>query len=83
MKTAGVALDDWKLPLFKQVFDEAGLKYEQKPGLVPKTACLMVEYAEEDYKKLESIIRKANKQAAKKKFELKRQHRNSKNKDLH
>lgn len=83
LKKAGVALNDWKLPVFKQVFDEAGYSYEQKPGLVPDSVTLMVEYIEEDINRLEKTVRKANKQAAKKRFELKRKHRNGQNKDFH
>jgi len=83
MSTAGVALDDWKLPVFKQVLDEASYSYKQAPGLMPGIVTLMVEYEDIDLSKLEDVIRKANKQAAKNKFELKRRKRNNENSNLH
>jgi len=81
MKCAGIALDDWKMPVFKQVLTAAGYEYTEHPGLIDKTLTLKVEC--EDLDKLAVVIKKANKQAAKQKRELKRKHRNGQDKDLH
>lgn len=45
MKTAGVAIDKWKLPIFKRHLDKAGYKYTEHPGLTAGTLLLKVEYA--------------------------------------
>lgn len=44
MKTAAVALDDWKLPVFKKRLDDAGYAYEQRAGIVKDTLTLIVKY---------------------------------------
>ena len=44
MKKAAVMIDDWKLPIFKRILDDAGYKYAQLPGLTADTICLQVEY---------------------------------------
>ena len=44
MKTAGVIIDSWKLPIFKKHLEEAGYTYEEQAGVAPKTLTLMVNY---------------------------------------
>lgn len=58
MKTAGVVIDDWKLPIFKRHLDAAGCKYTEHPGIVQETLTLRVQY--EWVSKLKPIIEAAN-----------------------
>lgn len=40
---AGVAIDKWKLSIFKKHLDEAGFKYTEHPGVTKDTLLLKVE----------------------------------------
>lgn len=60
MKTAGVVIDDWKLPIFKRHLDAAGCKYTEHPGITQGTLTLRVEY--EWVSELKPIIEAANKE---------------------
>lgn len=62
MKTAGVAIDDWKLEIFKRHLDAAGYTYTVHPGLTSDTLLLKVpcEWAH----KLMPVIKAANDEAA-------------------
>lgn len=62
MKTAGVCIDAWKLPVFKRHLDEAGFEYEELPGIVAGTLTLKVKY--EWVADLQPVIAKANKECA-------------------
>ena len=42
MKTVGIAIDDWKLPVFKRHLDRAGYAYTEHPGLPKNTLLLKV-----------------------------------------
>lgn len=42
MKTAGVAIDDWKLPIFRKHLDSAGYAYTEHAGLTEGTSMLKV-----------------------------------------
>lgn len=42
MKTAGIALDTWKLPIFRRRLDEAGYSYTEHPGITKDTSMLNV-----------------------------------------
>ena len=42
MKTAAVAIDAWKLAIFKRHLDAAGYSYTEGPGLTPDTLFLKV-----------------------------------------
>lgn len=44
MKTAGVVLDNWKLPVFKRHLDAAGYTYEEPVPFTPDTLILKVPY---------------------------------------
>lgn len=61
-KTAGVAIDDWKLEIFKRHLDAAGYTYTVHPGLTPGTLFLKVpmEWAHQ----LAPIIKAASDEAA-------------------
>lgn len=39
----GIAVDDWKLPIFRRVLEESGFKYEDKGGFSGNCTLLMVE----------------------------------------
>jgi len=58
MKTAGVVIDDWKLPIFKRHLDEAGCTYTEHPGITDGTLTLRVQY--EWVATLKPIIEAAN-----------------------
>lgn len=42
MKTVGIAIDDWKLPVFKRHLDRAGYSYTEHTGLTKNTLLLKV-----------------------------------------
>ena len=69
-KKAGVMIDDWKLPVFKRILDDAGYVYEQLPGLTKNTINLMVQY--EFVSELQPYIEKAQNECRKKKKCLKK-----------
>lgn len=58
MKTAGVVIDAWKLPVFKKHLEAAGYVYVERPGLTNNTLILIVEY--EWVKDLQPIVEAAN-----------------------
>ena len=62
MKTAAVAIDNWKLPTFKRHLDAAGYAYTEGPGVTHDTLILSVKY--EWVADLKPIIETANKECA-------------------
>ena len=58
MKTEAVAIDDWKLPIFKKHLDAAGYSYTEGPGITEHTLILSVKY--EWLRDLKPIIEAAN-----------------------
>ena len=54
----GIAIDPWKLKIFKKVFDEAGYTYDVKEGA--SMTVLRVDIEAEDTSKLQPIVAKAN-----------------------
>lgn len=63
MTNIGIALDDWKLPIFEKALKKAGYNYAVEGGLSPGTKMLRVLVS--DVKGFKKIIRKANNAAAK------------------
>lgn len=61
--TAGIAIDDRKLPIFERRLSEAGYTYTTSAGLTKNTLLLKVETS--DIKALEVIVRAANDEARK------------------
>jgi hypothetical protein len=61
-RTAGIALDDWKLPIFERHLRQAGYAWTQHPGLTAGTLLLKVHC--ESTALLEPIVRAANEEAA-------------------
>lgn len=62
MKQAGIAIDDWKLPIFERHLSQSGYTYNKSPGLSPGTLLLTVKT--ENLEALEVVVRAANTQAA-------------------
>jgi hypothetical protein len=62
MKTAGVTIDEWKLPTFKKHLDAAGYSYTEHPGVTADTLLLKVKY--EWVADLKPIIEAANTECA-------------------
>lgn len=62
MKTAGIIIDAYKLPVFKRVLDASGYKYTEHKGPSSDTLILKVEYAW--VHALKPVIEQANKEAA-------------------
>ena len=60
---AGIAIDDWKLPIFERHLTEAGYFYEKKTGVTKDTLLLTVET--DDLAALEPVVVAANVEAAK------------------
>lgn len=65
MPKAGIAIDDWKLPMFSKALVDAGFKYEQGPGLTQGTYMLRVEYESSQTQHLAQVVHAANKACAK------------------
>lgn len=42
-QTAGIAIDNWKLPIFKRHLDAGGFSYTEHPGLTADALVLKVE----------------------------------------
>jgi len=62
MKTAGVAIDAWKLAIFKRHLDAGGFSYTEHPGLTPGTLFLKVKT--ERIATLQPVIERAQKECA-------------------
>lgn len=58
----GIAIDDWKLPIFERHLSKAGYIYDKKLGLTSDTLLLTVKT--EDAATLEVVVRAANAEAA-------------------
>jgi hypothetical protein len=59
---AGIAIDNWKLPIFDRHLTQAGYTYKKGPGLTKCTMFLQVKT--DDPKALEIVVRAANTEAA-------------------
>ena len=64
-KVAAVAIDDWKLPIFKRHLDAAGFKYEEPVPFTNGTLILRVPY--EWVRDLQPIIEAAQRECAERK----------------
>lgn len=62
---AGVAIDSWKLDIFRKHLDKAGFKYTVGPGITPDTLLLSVEC---DWAhKLKPVLERAQAECARRK----------------
>ncbi len=68
MKTAGVAIDSWKLTIFRKHLDKAGYEYEIHDGLTKDTLTLKVKT--KTITGLEPTVKAAQKEADRKKHKL-------------
>lgn len=57
MATVGIAIDNWKLPIFKRHLDEACYSYTEHPGLMADAMILKVKA--ERIAKLQKVIERA------------------------
>lgn len=62
MKTAAIAIDEWKLAIFEKHLAAAGYEHTQHPGLTAGTLFLKV--ATHNLAKLQSVIEKAQTECA-------------------
>lgn len=66
MKTAAIALDDWKLEIFKEELDKSSYKYEEAGELTEGVLTLKV-YTK-NLAKLAKVVKRANVRAARSKM---------------
>lgn len=59
---AAIAIDDWKLPIFKRHLEAAGYTFTQSVGFTPSTLLLAV--AHDDLGALHGVVKAANTEAA-------------------
>ena len=55
---AAIALDDWKLPIFRERLTEAGFTYEDAGEFTPEMTVLTV--VTQDMVRLERVVRRAH-----------------------
>ena len=55
-----VILESYKLPTYKNNFDDGGFKYTQKEGFIAGTVILQVEYKDNEFDEIYRIIRLIN-----------------------
>ena len=63
----GIAIDDWKLPVFKRRLTEADFTFEQRVGVTPDTLMLYVETKE--FNRLGCVIEDAAAECARRKLQ--------------
>lgn len=60
MKTAAIAIDRWKLPVFKRRLDAAEFAFTEHPGVTADTMILKVPYEEgSNFVALSNLVRAA------------------------
>jgi hypothetical protein len=57
---AGIGLDNWKLPVFREGLTQAGFSYTDAGEFTHDTTILHVEYTKENRTKLEAVVRECN-----------------------
>lgn len=62
MKTAGIMIDTWKLPIFKRHLDAAKFAYTEHPGITASSLNLKVKC--EWLHELEPVVMAANEECA-------------------
>ncbi len=62
MKKAAVAIDSWKLPIFKKMLEDGGYNYTEHPGLTKDT--LLLQVMTENIATLQPTIEKAKAECA-------------------
>ncbi len=64
MAKAGIAVDDWKLPVFRRQLTAAGFEYEDRGPLTGDTTMLAVET--DDVPRLAALLKDCQAECAKK-----------------
>lgn len=64
--TAAIALDDWKLPIFRKRLKKAGYEYEDAGGFAGQNTILKVKYT--DLKHLTKVVTKCEDECRKKRL---------------
>ena len=59
---AGIVVDNWKVPIFKEQLDKDEYEYTEELGPTPDTSILKVECT--DIHKLKWVVQKSNNKAA-------------------
>jgi len=59
-----IAIDDWKLPVFKKGLEDHGFTFAVGPGLSPKTLFLTLEIPKEKLGELTIVVKQCNLKAA-------------------
>jgi len=59
-----IAIDDWKLPVFRKGLEDAGFDFEVGPGLSKGTLFLTLEIAEEELGHLTRVVKQCQVKAA-------------------
>lgn len=62
MKTAGIAIDNWKLPIFERHLKQGGYSFELAGGLTKDAMVLTVETT--NLVSLQEVLKAANTEAA-------------------
>jgi len=60
VKSAAIAIDDYKLQTFEDALKRATFSWERCKGLTSGTVILKVEYSDVDFDKLQKVIAAAN-----------------------
>ena len=63
---AGIALDDWKLPVFRKRLTDGGFKYSDAGEAMPGITMLTVIFRPDEKAKLTALIVAANAECARK-----------------
>ena len=64
-KKAAIAIDRYKLKDFEEAFKRAGFTWKRKPGIIPDTLFLQVEYDDTTFDKLFKVVKATNEVAIK------------------
>ena len=59
---AGIALDDWKLPIFRKHLTDAGYSYVDAGEMMPGVTLLHVDYTDQTH--LAGVVQAANNECA-------------------
>lgn len=63
MLTVGIAMDEWKLPIFSKVLKARGYNYSQHPGLTRGAVLLKVKVCEKDINNFRLLVESAESKA--------------------
>lgn len=64
MLTVGIAIEEWKLPMFSKVLKKKGYNYSNHPGVIPGSILLKVKVMEKDIDNFKKIVEAAQLKAS-------------------